>query len=256
MDRAEKVSESKPGPSDSVICFKIPSSKLYPSARFSTPVNLLTGGHTFDPDSESSFNSALMISTDGNISHRYYKNHLVMVGEYVPLGKQLPFIEELAPMRSLSAGNKFTSISLNGVNLSPNICFESTVPHWVYRQVKTLTEQGSEPDALINLTNDGWFFGTSCLDLHLACNVMRAVELRIPLLVASNTGFSANIDTCGRIIESGPRRAEAVLHAKIRPVDRTSPYRRMGETIPMIFGLTCLLAGLFGFGKRFFSTGN
>ena len=224
-------------------------------ARFSSPIKLLTGGHTVDPENNTSFNSAFLISTDG-ITDRYYKNHLVMVGEYVPLGKQIPILEELAPMRSLTAGTEFKNISINGVNLAPNICFESTVPHFIHRQVKTLTEQGTEPDVLINLTNDGWFFGTSCLDLHLACNVMRAVELRLPHLVASNTGFSANIDTCGRIVDSGPRRAEAFIRAVIQPIDRTSFYRKTGEWMPMAFGLVCVLGGLIGFWKRRFGTGN
>ena len=47
---------------------------------------------------------------------------------------------------------------------------------------------------LINLTNDGWFWGSSILDLQLDCAVLRAVELRRPFLVAANTGFSAWID--------------------------------------------------------------
>ncbi len=50
------------------------------------------------------------------------------------------------------------------------------------------------PDVLVNLTNDGWFWGSSILDLQLDCAVLRAVELRRPFLVAANTGFSAWID--------------------------------------------------------------
>ena len=34
---------------------------------------------------------------------------------------------------------------------------------------------------LVNLTNDGWFWGSSELDMHLACGVFRAVECRKPL---------------------------------------------------------------------------
>ena len=66
-------------------------------------------------------------------------------------------------------------------------------------QVNALAAEGREPDVLVNLTNDGWFWGSSELDLHLSCGVFRAVECRKPLLIAANTGFSAWIDSDGRI---------------------------------------------------------
>ena len=63
-------------------------------------------------------------------------------------------------------------------------------------QVAQLRDEVQEPDVLVNLTNDGWFWGSSELDMHLACAVFRAVECRKPFLIAANTGFSAWIDSC------------------------------------------------------------
>ena len=226
----------------------------FPS-EFATPVPLLTGGQTQDPAKDTIFNAAFVVGTDGKVSDRYFKRHLVMVGEYVPLGEEIPWLEEMSPSKSINAGEEFKSIAINGVNLAPNICFESTVPHFMLNQVNSLSKNGAEPDVLINLTNDGWFFGTSCLDLHLACNVMRAVELRKPHVVVSNTGFSANIDTCGRILEQGPRRAEAVLRAEIRPIERASFYRQTGEVVPMAFGYISLAMLLIGFVHRLWTRG-
>ena len=217
----------------------------YPS-QFSSPVPMLTGGQTSDPVADENFNSAFLISTDGKIAKRYFKNHLVMFGEYIPLTQAFPFFESLAPMKSLTFGTKFENINVNGVNLAPNICFESTVPHFVRRQLNQLAEQGDEPDAMVNLTNDGWFFGTSCLDLHLACNIMRAVEMRKPHLIASNTGISANIDTCGRLIQAGPKRDEAVIRVEVKPIARASFYRSYGEVIPIGFAVVCGLTALVG----------
>ena len=79
-----------------------------------------------------------------------------------------------------------------------------------------MAAEGREPDVLVNLTNDGWFWGSSELDMHLACGVFRAVECRKPLLIAANTGFSAWIDGDGRIQEQGPRRAAGVIVAEPR----------------------------------------
>ena len=47
-----------------------------------------------------------------------------------------------------------------------------------------LRERGEEPDVLVNVTNDGWFRGSSELDMHLACGVFRAIEMREPLVIA------------------------------------------------------------------------
>jgi apolipoprotein N-acyltransferase len=96
--------------------------------------------------------------------------------------------------------------------------------------LKEIETSGRPIDWLVNLTNDGWFFGTSCLDLHLACNVFRAVELRRPMLVAANTGFSAEIDRHGRLLQQGPRREEGILRVRLDQQPTTiSPYRMIGD---------------------------
>lgn len=70
--------------------------------------------------------------------------------------------------------------------------------------------------------------------------------MRKPHLIASNTGISANIDTCGRLIEAGPKRDEAVIRVEVKPTDRASFYRQFGEVIPIGFAIICRLAALFG----------
>lgn len=217
---------------------------------FDQPVPLLTGGGTMDPEHDQYFNAAFLIGKDGQISQRYFKNHLVMFGEYVPFAGWFPIIDQISPIRSLTSGTRFESISVGGVNIAPSICFETTIPHLIRRQINTLTESGNEPDVMVNVTNDGWFFGTSCLDLHLACNVFRAVEMRKPHLVCANTGFSAEIDTVGRLLHRGQRRGPDVLRADVRPIVRSSLYRRFGDVVPMMFGIASLLAGLFGWYRK------
>jgi apolipoprotein N-acyltransferase len=101
--------------------------------------------------------------------------------------------------------------------------------HVIRGQVNALAAEGREPDILINLTNDGWFWGSSELDLHLMCGVFRAVECRKPLLIAANTGFSAWIDGDGRIESQGPRRAEDVIIAEPRLDRRRSWYLHHGD---------------------------
>jgi apolipoprotein N-acyltransferase len=215
-------------------------------------VPLLSGGSTHDPANKDIFNSALLFSTDGRVVDRYDKSHLVLFGEYVPFAEWFPVLDSLTPIgKGLSRGDQFRCMEIGGVKLAPSVCFESCVPHYIRRQVNTLSESGDEPDVLVNLTNDGWFFGTSCLDLHLASNVFRAVEMRKPHLVCANTGFSAEIDACGRLLQTGPRREQAVLRADIRPIERTSLYRAIGDCLPIGFaGMTLLASAVAVFRRR------
>ena len=92
-----------------------------------------------------------------------------------------------------------------------------------------MTAAARLPDVLVNLTNDGWFWGSSELDMHLVCGVFRAIECRKPLLIAANTGFSAWIDGDGRILRQGPRRREKVLFAAVGREPRQSWYLVHGD---------------------------
>jgi apolipoprotein N-acyltransferase len=138
----------------------------------------------------------------------------------------------------------------SAVRIAPNICYESVLSHVIRGQVNSLAAEGREPDVLVNLTNDGWFWGSSELDLHLICGVFRAVECRKPLLVAANTGFSAWIDGDGRIVAQGPRREKAVIIAEPGLDRRRSWYLEHGDWFAGICLAGCLLFGGIGLHAR------
>jgi apolipoprotein N-acyltransferase len=205
-------------------------------------IALLVGGSTYDPSREAAYNSSILIEPPGKVSGRYFKNHLVMFGEYVPFADRVSFLQNTPLGKGLNAGTEFESFDVNGIRIATCICFESTVPHLIRRMVRSLNKKNQSPDVLVNQTNDGWFFGTSCLDLHLACNVFRAVEMRKPMLVCANTGFSADIDPWGRLKQVGPRRKPAILQVNVQPISGLSSfYLSIGDLVPMIFGIGSLL---------------
>ena len=103
---------------------------------------------------------------------------------------------------------------------------------------------------LINITNDGWYWGSSELDLHLICGVFRAVECRRPLLIAANTGFSAWIDADGRVRSQGPRHARGTVIAEVSLDRRDSWYLRHGDIPAGICLAACLLFAIVGLWKR------
>ena len=201
-------------------------------AEFTDGIAILGGAASVNIIADEFYNSVLLINEYGEIVDRYLKNHCVPFGEYVPLSQWFPFLDALHPYgRSLTFGKSATAIQFEGITLCPSICFESTVPHLVRRHVNELVANGRRPDYLVNITNDGWFFGTNCLDLHLACTVFRAVEMGRPAIVAANTGFSAEIDHRGVILQQGPRRQEALLPVTLYSncVMSDTLYRQLGD---------------------------
>jgi apolipoprotein N-acyltransferase len=210
---------------------------------------LLLGADTLHVGSQAvrCFSSAVYVARDGHLLDRYDKMHLVMFGEYVPFAQYFPWLQKFTPLPiSATPGERPAAFELAGVRIAPNICYESVLSHVIRRQINALAAEGKEPHVLINLTNDGWFWGSSELDMHLVCGVFRAVECRKPLLIAANTGFSAWIDGDGRILEQGPRHAKGVIIAQPRLDQRSSWYLTHGDWFAGLCLVTCGLCGLVG----------
>ncbi len=202
------------------------------------------------------FNSAVYIDRRGVVLGWYDKNHLVLIGEYVPLVDTFPWLQNLTPLpMSLDAGEKSVAFPAGDLQIAPSICYETVLPHVIRRQVRQLeAETGTEPDVLVNLTNDGWFHGSSELDMHLVCAVFRAIECRKPIVIAANTGFSAWIDGDGVIRDQGRRHATDILIADVERDRRESWYSRHGDWFSGICLALCLAFAVTGLWERRFGT--
>jgi apolipoprotein N-acyltransferase len=207
-----------------------------------TKVPMLVGCTFYDhqPGSLQKYNSAILFSPDLSKIHYYHKMHLVPIGEYVPFIDRLPWLSILIPYHdaripSLSFGREPVLIPLKDYLLAVTICFEDTVPQVIARFFGEASAD-RQPDVLINLSNDGWFHGSAELDMHLAIGVFRAVEHRVPLARAVNTGLSALVDGNGEIRSFLPKDTEAALSVTVPLDDRRSLYSRFGDWL----GLSCL----------------
>ncbi|NBW96535.1 MAG: apolipoprotein N-acyltransferase, partial [Planctomycetia bacterium] len=176
------------------------------------------------------YNAALFLDAAGARLGCYDKMHPVLFGERIPFGDVFPWLYRLTPLPAgLTPGRAPVAVDLAGRRVAANICYETAVPGAVRSMVRDLAAAGRRPDVLVNLTNDGWFWGSSELDMHLACGIFRAVEVRTPLVIAANTGFSAWIDGSGRLLARGPRRDTATLRAAVVPDGRESPWLFWGD---------------------------
>ncbi len=242
-------------------------------------VPLLLGSNRehFGVNDQKSYASAIYVGRDGKIVGRYDKVHLVMFGEYMPFIEYVPWLEHFTPLTGSATpgegpvafdlpvagadipvcpsggvkGGRQECLPHSSFRIAPSICYETVLSHVIRGQINALTAEGKEPDVLVNLTNDGWFWGSSELDLHLMCGVFRAVECRKPLLIAANTGFSASIDSDGRIEQQGPRRAKGVIIAEPRlERSRRSWYLEYGDCFAGTCLAACALLAIVGLQRR------
>jgi apolipoprotein N-acyltransferase len=186
-----------------------------------------------------------------------------MFGEYIPLVDIFPWLRNLTPFGSsfgITAGKSCVAFEHKGFRFAPIICFEDTVPQLVRDIVNSTTEQTSsgrkQVDFLVNLTNDGWFHGSSELDQHLITAAFRCVECRTPMVRAVNTGISAIIDGDGVVRNKAqgiktnrPKQDEAVVVGVVPLDTRRSLYLAGGDWLPGLCLACCgflFLTGLAG----------
>jgi apolipoprotein N-acyltransferase len=196
------------------------------------------------PEAVDRYNSAILLQPDHSTIHFYHKMHLVPFGEYFPLIETFPWLAALTPyhgekVQSLSFGREPLTLPLGPYRLAVSICFEDTMPQ-VIRRFFTAAPRDHQPDVLINLSNDGWYHGSPELDMHLAIGVFRAVEHRVPLARAVNTGLTALVDGNGEIREALPKETQGVLSITVPLDDRTSCYSGWGDWL----GLSCLAVSI------------
>jgi apolipoprotein N-acyltransferase len=149
------------------------------------------------------YNSALLVSPDGQFGPRYDKIHRVPFGEFVPLKDVFPWMSHFAPYDydySIYPGKELTRFPLGKYRFGVLICYEDTDP-CLARQYVTSGSNQPPADFLLNISNDGWFKGSSEHEEHLAICRFRAIESRRAVARAVNMGVSAVIDGSGRVLE-------------------------------------------------------
>jgi apolipoprotein N-acyltransferase len=116
------------------------------------------------------------------------------------------------------------------------ICYEVIFPQIPRESVL----RGAQ--VLLNLTNDAWYGDTGGPYQHLEMSRWRAIESRVPLVRAANTGVSAAFDATGAEIGRIPLNTEGFLTATVYPMRYLSFYTRFGD----IFAWFSVIAAVFG----------
>jgi apolipoprotein N-acyltransferase len=191
------------------------------------------------------YNSAYLASPSKEIIGRYDKIHLVPYGEYVPLGEILPLGSLGEGIGNFKSGKEIYNFSIPQGKFGVLICFEIIFPDLCRRFVK----QGA--DFLVTITNDAWFGRTSAPHQHFTIAVFRAVENRIFIARAANTGISGFIDPRGKIIKKGGIFTEEAMNGTIHLSKKKTFYTLYGD----LFAWVCSGFSLLSLGYAFTSKG-
>jgi len=191
-------------------------------------------------DSRVGLNSAYLLSPDARVIGRYDKVHLVPFGEYVPLSRILFFVDKLvSAVGNFASGPGHEPLNMGAEKLGVLICYEAIFPSIS----RTYRRKGAT--LLVNLTNDAWFGRSSAPKQHMIMTACRAIENRVSVVRAANTGISAIIDPTGRITERTPLFEEAELTGPVAMIDRSSFYTRYGDIFSFLSIAVVVMIGFY-----------
>jgi len=191
---------------------------------------LVVGAIDVDPRAGRYFNSAFFLTEQG-IEAKYDKIQLVPFGEYVPLSGLLGFVRGWAEFISeFEPGRARVVFPFRDAPFGVVICYEGLFPE-LFRE---FVANGAR--FMVNITNDAWFGETSGPWQHLAVLSLRAVENRVGIARAANTGVSAMIEPSGRIRQTLGLFRRGVLGDHATTSRRSTFYTRYGD----VFAYACL----------------
>ncbi len=212
-------------------------------------VPILTGipyYETVGPNQYIYFNSAALLKPYKEGYTLYSKVHLVPVSERIPFSDRFKILKDIhLGQADFSSGREQTVFSLNGFKFATLICFESAFPGYC----RDFAKKGAQ--FFVVITNDMWFGRTSLMEQHAMMSVFRAVENRIPVVRAGNTGVSMAVNKWGRILTKSDIFKELFITAEISPIDSKSIYGVIGDIIPKIAAILTFLALVIAFWPGF-----
>ncbi|MDQ8040186.1 MAG: apolipoprotein N-acyltransferase, partial [Rickettsiella sp.] len=162
----------------------------------------------------------------------YYKQQLVIFGEYLPWW--IAWAQGLLnllniPMSGFSSGSaNQAAFNVAGLNLGTFICYEIAYPSLV---------RNALPNAqlLLTINDDAWFGDSFALAQHLQIGQFQALATGRYLLFLSNTGMTAIVTPQGRLQAYLPPFQISVLTGLVNKTIGSTPWVRIGDCPIIVF---------------------
>ena len=185
------------------------------------------------------FNSAMYLKPAGEYE-MYEKIHLVPFAEYDLFPNLFHPLEKLnlnVDRGVFKGGDNYKVFKWNKVQFSDLICYESSLPRIARRFVRN----GAE--VLMIQANDGWLGESAGPYQHFELARLRAIENRIPVVRAGNTGISGVILPTGEVQRKIPLGVEAVFKETIPLYNPGSFYSQYGDVFATLCFVIFLIIG-------------
>ena len=188
------------------------------------------------------YNAAFFVDTGGRARQPIYaKRYLVPIVERVPFLNP-DWFGNLQWFGGFERGDSMPVYRVGQAGFGVVICYESAFENLARRYRR------DGADFLLNITNDAWFGRTAAPYQHASHLVMRAIETRMGVARAANSGISQFVDPLGRPYQSTELDTEAMVAGTVMTTDARTLYVRLGDWVGWLAltgtALCCVLIGL------------
>ena len=170
------------------------------------------------------YNVAQMIGSTGIVRASQTKQKLVPFGEYLPGEESFSFLRDWLPnARRYLHGSELNLLPMEeGSSILAAICYEIGF--------ESILEQALESRARViwNPVNDGWF-PASMAAWHKALAQFSSVEIGLPLIRVSNSGYTVITDARGVVLQTGERNQSVAKTVKILVPEQAGPWLHIAE---------------------------
>src|SRR5690606_12177920 len=170
------------------------------------------GHHT-----SSGLTNSVFVSSPAGLEHVYAKRRTVPIAE-----------------SSLDPGSHASLVQVAGVSVAPIVCYDALFAG----DVRAAAAAGAK--VIVLVTNDSFAAVSDIPELHLRAARMRALEVGLPVVLASNTGPSALIAADGEVAARLGRDTSRVLEGRVTVGGSITPYARHGDWLS---GVNAAVAG-------------
>lgn len=178
-----------------------------------------------DDQGYDNWNAAFFVDRGGRVvSPVYHKRYLVPIVERVPFVNpdwfgNMPFFG------GFERGDSLPVYQAERGRFGVLICYESAFENLTRRYRR------DGADFVLNITNDAWFGRTAAPYQHASHLVMRAIETRMGVARAANSGISQFVDPLGRPYNSTRLETDTTVADVVTTTDVRTVYVRLGDWV-------------------------
>jgi apolipoprotein N-acyltransferase len=175
----------------------------------------------------------------GELPPTYVKQHLTPFGEYIPLRSLASAISPYTDrVKDFESGNGQVFFSVKEAVIAPVICFELVDDELLHKAAVS-------SNILAVQTNSATFGMSAESAQQLEMTRVRAIEHGRSIVSVSTTGYSAIIDSKGKVLQKTSMGTADSIRAEVSLINGTTPRDAAGD-----WALVGVLFGLFLIARR------